>query len=352
MTSTWRVSDERDDVAVFAGRYDLDVSALNVEAVQEALPRALATLAPTHWVVADPLAFPWEQLAGAQWDAPMDIVLPEDWPPGRLIGAFGRPLFERLMSEDVLVARPWVWAELRARYGWAEAQMRRPAARLENTVRHLVEKARVAARLHDQRELDATTALAWQLRSSLTKARERAEMSIVEPLIMRSLVRRPQGGSAAFLDFSDSVGRYLPPAVRSRASITAVRRQPAHAAQMAYSYPEIQTIPYPLSGDVGLAAEVADVLLVSQGGIFADTEVIARIMAQLWTSLRVGGTMIVVHRPDWPSLYGLDALHEVLLRGTGGSALLESVETVRDPATGRATIGATSYMKIGVPSRW
>ena len=349
MTPAWALELPRDDIVVFSGRYAIETTA---RPVTEPLPRALAGLNPTHWVIADPLAFPWEQLTTRQWDAPMDVILPEEWRPEQLIGAFDRPLFSKLTSHDVLVARPWVWDILRGRYAFSRAQWRRPTGRLTNTVRQLVAGARVIDQLGDRPDLDASVARTWQLRNRYNKAMERSEMRALEPLVRSAIARQPSGAAPCVLDFTDSIGRYLPQAVRSRSIVTAFRMETAQARQVAYSYPEPHGLTIEDWTEVGIPAETMDLALVSQPEVAMRHPRALQAFESVWSSLRVGGSLIEIHRLDWRGDHDFSAQQQSLLDTTEGNAVLESFETVRNPATGRSTVAVMSYTKLGVPSRW
>lgn len=282
----------------------------------------------------------------------MDIILPDDWRPEMLVGAFDRPLFRKITSQDAIVARPWVWEALRRRYAWAEAQWRRPTGRLSNGVRQLVANARVSDRLKQHPDLETSVAQTWQLRDRDNKALERSELRVLEPLLRQGVERLPSGGTATVLDFTDTVGRYLPTIVRNRWGSIIFRMEPAQARQAAYSFPEPFILTLEDWKSDGIVPETVDIAIISQPEVAMRRPIALQALESVWTALRVGGSMIGVYRLDWQGEHDLAVHLESLLDATGGNAVLESFETIRNPATGRSTVAIMSYTKLGVPSRW
>ncbi len=59
---------------MFAGRFSVDDPGAPV--ITEALPRAIRPVDPSHWVIVDPVAFPYEAMGERHWDAPVSVILP------------------------------------------------------------------------------------------------------------------------------------------------------------------------------------------------------------------------------------------------------------------------------------
>jgi hypothetical protein len=346
---TWSPTLDHDDTVVFAGRHDI---ASTADVVTEALPRAVAMVRPDHWVIADALTFPWEHLTPRQWDAPMDVILPDDWTPADLSAVLRRALFQHLGPFDTVVARPWVWRELRNRHGWAETQFRRPTGALENTVRQLVTGARIGKLVAEQLSAEAELARRWQVRTLSNKARDRAERAVIEPALRRALGRRPRGGVATALDYTESTGRHMATLTDTAGDVTVLRERAAEADQAGYAYPAATVVACDDPDRAPLALESIDVALVERAGLAHGDAGDVDVAREVWAALRVGGTMVVLCRTEWGGPDGIDGFHDVLLDAVDGAAVLESTATVRDPTTGRASLAVMSFLKIGVPYRW
>ncbi|CAN5323478.1 MAG: hypothetical protein ACR2JP_00655 [Acidimicrobiia bacterium] len=322
--------------------------------ITEALPRAIRPVEPSHWVIVDPVAFPWETMTERQWDAPISVVLPDQFSADDLFAVLGEPLLDRLTPFDVVVSPPPLWAALRPRYGLSELQWRRPLGGTDLVVRHLVQAAWradvVADRLATGDALEDGPRLVskWNARSRLAKGRHRAEAAIVGPLVHEALAAAPAGGSRSAVEFSDGAHGFVSLLGRSAVSVAVARNDPAVTAHAGLAYPDLPVTGPADGGSLELRREHADLAV---GVVEQPYDITSEFLAAVWRGLRVGGTLVAVMRSDTGG-WTLHDLSRLVLDASGGHAVLGGVTTVRDPWSGRATSGVFTYTKIGVPTTW
>jgi hypothetical protein len=337
---------------VFAGRVPVEDPGGVV--ISEALPRAIRPVDPSHWVIVDPIAFPYDAMAERHWDAPVSVVLPSDFGADSLIAVLGGPLFSRLTPFDVVVSPAWLWKEVRESYALAETQWRQPRTRTELVVRDLVAAAKRADLLAGllagaQTPDDSTRMLSkWDVRSRRPKARYQAELEVLKPMLRRVLAAVPPGRSRAAIEFSDDVHGFVSVMGRTATEVLVARHDPATAAVTGMAYPDFAVGSPHLGGSLELRPEHADLAvgLVEQ----PDAAPVA-FLAEVWDGLRVGGSLVVVLRAE-ARTWTLDRLSRLLLEVSAGHTVLTEVGGARDPGTGRASSALFAFTKLGAPRTW
>ena len=259
-TSPW-INDDSDEPVVFAGRYDL--GDMDGPTIREGLPRSLAWRNPAHWVIADPLAFPYEQLSSRQWDAPMDIILPLDLVTTTLVSILHKPLLSRITAYDTIAAPAAAWRQLRSEYTWAEGQWRDAAEQSGDTARQLLSEARAVARDAAGSADPPHRARADQLRTRDNKARWRVESAVVTPMLRAGLGRHVSSAKVRAVDLSEGIGTYLPALDPLTNDVVAVRTNKHTAEQVGIDHPEVEVLLAEDPIKVQLSPESVDVVFAT-----------------------------------------------------------------------------------------
>lgn len=337
---------------VFAGRFDVgDPEAV---VVTEALPRAIRPLDPSHWVIVDPVAFPYEAMSERHWDAPVSVVLPTDLGVDGLLAVLGAPLLGRLTPFDVVVSPPWLWEAVRPAYALAETQWRPVRGGTAQVVGELVQGTASADELALLLTGDETPAGSrrlmsrWDVRSKRSKARYQSEVEVLRPMLRRAIAAVPPGRSWSAVEFSDDVHGLVSVLGRTFTELVAVRPDPAVAALARLAYPEHEVVGSEGDGAPAVRAEHADVVA---GLVEQPDEVMAGLLPAVWAGLRVGGSMLVMLRGE-AGAWTLERLTRLVLDVSAGSAVLSDVGGALDPASGRAGSMVFAFTKIGAPRTW
>ena len=337
---------------VFAGRFPVDDPGAPV--ITEALPRAIRPVDVSHWVIVDPVAFPYEAMGERHWDAPLSVILPPDLGSDGLIAVLGGPLLSRLTPFDVVVSPPWLWKEVRQAYALAETQWRPPRSRTDLVVRDLVAAAEgadmLAGMLSGRRTPDDSVRMLskWDVRSRRPKGRYQAEVEMLQPMVRRVLAAVPPGRSRATIEFSDDVHGFVSVVGRAAAEMLVARHDPAVAAHAAMAYPDFAVGSPGMAGSLRLRAEHADVAV---GRIEQPDSAPVDFLGAVWAGLRVGGAMVIVLRAGSEN-WTLDRLSRLVLDVSAGHAVLTDVGGARDPGSGRASSALFAFTKIGAPQTW
>ncbi len=337
---------------MFAGRFPVDDPGAPV--ITEALPRAIRPVDPSHWVIVDPVAFPYEAMGERHWDAPVSVILPPDLGGEGLIAVLGGPLLSRLTPFDVVVSPPWLWKEVRQAFALAETQWRPPRSRTDLVVRDLVAAAERADMLAglltgSQTPDDSVRMLSkWDVRSRRPKGRYQAEVVMLQPMVRRALAVVPPGRSRATIEFSDDVHGFVSVVGRTAAETLVARHDPAVGAHAAMAYPDFAVGSPEVAGSLRLRPEHADLAV---GLIEQPDATSVEFLGAVWAGLRVGGSMVVVLRAG-AGTWTLDRLTRLVLDAAAGQAVLTEVGGARDPGSGRASSALFSYTKIGAPQTW
>jgi hypothetical protein len=337
---------------VFAGRFPVEDPGARV--ITEALPRAILPVEPSHWVIVDPVAFPYDAMGERHWDTPVSVILPTDLGGDGLIAVLGGPLLSRLTPFDTVVSPPWLWKQVRQAYALAETQWWPPRSHTGLVVRDLVaaaERAEMLAGLLTGRQTpdDSARLLSkWDVRSRRPKGRYQAEVVMLQPMMRRVLATVPPGRSRAIIEFSDDVHGFVSVVGRAAAETLVARGEPAVEAQAAMAYPDFAVGSPEAAGSLPLRAEHADLAvgLIEQPDV---TEV--GFLGAVWAGLRVGGSMVVVLRAG-AGTWTLDRLTRLVLDAASGHAVLTEVGGARDPGSGRASSALFAFTKIGAPRTW
>lgn len=348
MTGLWDLA-VVDRPVVFVGRHP-DV-VIDASVLTEGLPRALSGVSPSQWIILDPWAFPYEYLSEAQWDTPVAAVLSSGLATDRFVARLDEALLSRLTPFDTVVTSEPVWRGLASRYNWASAMWERPVGRIQSVARHLVRRAGTIERLGAALEDDTLHHMErWDVRTRTNKARFRAEAAALEPLLADAFSRRVRGMRWSIIDIGTDTGRYIGMLPLADTAVTALRYEPHLARQLRFNYPDVEVRELGQGGHLGLQPESVDLVLTSVELAPMDGQIRTRLLNAAWQALRIGGTLVVLQRFSG----GGSASDIVTLVSDAAHAhvVLDSLHTIRNPATGHGDGVVLAYSKIGVPTTW
>ena len=342
------VNETVDQPVVFAGATDL--GELPVSAVREGLPRAVATLTPTHWIVADPWSFPIEHLRDRQLDAPIDVILPSRTPHEGFYRTMDHALLRELGPFDSIACSAELWERFAPSHHWSASQWVHQSRRVEETTRYLLRRARTSTRL--SQELDAAHLTDWNVRTRSNKARYRAELTHLVPLIKDAARHIAPGTEARVVELGSDVGRYVGILRSEGYRITSLRMTEGSAAQLRFNHPDLDIISVGSGVATTQAPESVDLVVSSLDYHSLPEGVRERLLRRVLGSLRVGGTLLGIHRLDVGSKATLSQNLSALLEAGGSHLVRESLASVKNPDTGRTDTAIVSFTKIGVPREW
>lgn len=348
MSGAWDVV-ITDRPAVFVGRH----AGVSVDGpvVTEGLPRAVAGVSTSHWIILDPWAFPWEYLSDAQWDAPIAAVLSSGFATDRLVDQLADSLLSRLTPFDTVIAVDPLWQKLSARYAWPSTMWERPAGRIPSVARHLLRRAGTIERLGEALGEDALHyAERWDLRTHANKARFRAEAAALTPLVADAFSRRVHGMRWNVIDVGADTGRYVGLLRLADTTVTAMRYEPQLARHLRFNYPDVDVRELGGAGHLGQHAESVDLVLTSVNLASMDEHLRDRMLNTAWQALRVGGTLVVLQR--FLRAGGASDIVRLIADASRANGVLDSLHAIRNPATGRVDGAVFAFSKIGVPTTW
>ena len=349
MDRTRTTADARRDArpVFYAGRFSGEVRAADLPENSvvlgdwDVLPADLAAAVrgAAAVVVLDAFSFPFEAMGEPGWDAPLTVVLPDDFDAGFLDAVFGAPVFERLGFFDRLVARDdAVWDALSSRYGWAPAQRLRPAA---------TDKGDVAAELAKNLP-----------ESAAEKVLYRAQEAALGPRFTAARGDRAEDVPFAVLEVGVGDGRWMGSFDPGPTGFVGVGAGDPDALRA--EYPGARFEAFGPDGGLPFGEEEFDLVFAVDvlGGHPVPEK--RALVSEMWRVARPGGRLLFLE--DFVAGEGLEntgghvvgvrVFEGIVMDATAGRVTLEHVRSVRYPGEDLVRAGVVEFSKLGVPRRW
>ena len=346
--------DNPDRPVLFAGRHEIDESELRV--ITDPLPRSILALTPSHWIVADPWLFPAEHLTTRQQDAPIDVILTEKLDVPDAVRTLQHGLLNTLGPYDSIVCDSPMWDRLVEVFGWNRSQWVQPASSFQETIDTLQRQVHVTSGLDEP--IGSPEVQDASARTQANKGRLRAEAEVLVPLFEQARVEVAEGAQANFVEVGSDTGRYvqlLRPGISSPLganNLVSLRVLPAVAEQLRLNQPDLEVVTVGAETATTLSPDSIDLAFMSLNEFALDPRQRTTIQRRIVESLRVGGSLVTLHRLDSEPRVSLSERLEALGEVVGPQLVKDSLISIRDPQTGRANTAVSAFKKVGVPHQW
>ena len=337
---------------VYGGRRHAELKSSTTSS-WDVLPQQLHALLEDaeELILVDPLSFPYESLNREGWDIPMTVAVPADIDIEAFSDLLAEPLVSKLTVLDQFIADEKTWNELRGRLPLSPIQWVPMAGLPINDVieRLLATRpawnriARTVVRTKDPRTF-------WAIRSREVKAQIRVISTHLSAALRRFVAHHPRDCETTVAIVGGGPGRWSHLARAVGAGVYTFDRHPVAVdhARLDGSIAARRL----LEGDSLAAAEGFNAVVIVFELSSMETRERAAFLEKAWTTLTVGGALMVVD--DFVNGAGFSTVEfeRELLDASFGTAALSDAVAFSSDGGPRARTGLLVYTKLGSPQRW